>query len=155
MTLSGDERVSAILKWSALPGTSRHHWGTEIDVFDQAAVPEGYRVQLLPEEFSPGGVFGRLALWLDAHLERFGFFRPYDTDRGGVSPEPWHISFAQVSSEAQSGLTVDVVANAIADADLMGREFVEKRLSDILRQYVANVAEPPVTILADITPRST
>ena len=37
-----------ILEWSALPGASRHHWGSEFDVFDLAALPEGYRVQLLP-----------------------------------------------------------------------------------------------------------
>ncbi|SPY94009.1 D-alanyl-D-alanine carboxypeptidase [Proteus mirabilis] len=30
-TLSEGQRCEAILKWSALPGASRHHWGTEID----------------------------------------------------------------------------------------------------------------------------
>ena len=33
----------AILLWSALPGASRHHWGTDFDVFDRAAVPPDYR----------------------------------------------------------------------------------------------------------------
>src|SRR5688572_3931122 len=48
--LAPSELVEAILCWSALPGASRHHWGTEIDVVDAAAMPEGYRVQLLPAE---------------------------------------------------------------------------------------------------------
>src|SRR5689334_2401975 len=40
-SLSEDELVDAILCWSALPGGSRHHWGTELDVVDKAAMPEG------------------------------------------------------------------------------------------------------------------
>ncbi len=36
--LSPLERVHAILLWSALPGASRHHWGTDIDVIDRNAV---------------------------------------------------------------------------------------------------------------------
>src|SRR4051794_40200825 len=41
-SLSEDELVDAILCWSALPGASRHHWGTELDVVDAAAMPESY-----------------------------------------------------------------------------------------------------------------
>jgi LAS superfamily LD-carboxypeptidase LdcB len=52
--LSEAQRVQCILNWSALPGASRHHWGTEIDVYDRAALPDGYRVKLLPEEVQPG-----------------------------------------------------------------------------------------------------
>ena len=36
--LSDNEKLHAILTWSALPGGSRHHWGTDIDVYDRAAV---------------------------------------------------------------------------------------------------------------------
>jgi LAS superfamily LD-carboxypeptidase LdcB len=85
--LSPDAVIDAILMWSALPGASRHHWGTDLDVFDRAAVPPEYRVELLPAEYAPGGVFAPLAEWLDANLARFDFFRPYDRDRGGVNPE--------------------------------------------------------------------
>ena len=31
------ERVDAILHWSALPGASRHHWGTDLDLIDRRA----------------------------------------------------------------------------------------------------------------------
>jgi LAS superfamily LD-carboxypeptidase LdcB len=89
-SLSQAELIDAILEWSALPGTSRHHWGTDLDVYDAAAMPEGYRVQLLPAEYACDGVFQRLSAWLDANMQRFGFFRPYDAYRGGVHPEPWH-----------------------------------------------------------------
>ena len=50
------------------------------DVIDAAALPAGYRVQLVPEEYAPGGVFERLTPWLDANMGRFGFYRPYASD---------------------------------------------------------------------------
>jgi hypothetical protein len=84
--LTPAERVAAILWWSALPGTSRHHWGTDFDVLDAAAMPAGYKLQVIPAEYLEGGPFHRLTTWLDAHMGAFGFFRPYTTDRGGVAP---------------------------------------------------------------------
>jgi LAS superfamily LD-carboxypeptidase LdcB len=141
-SLTEDEIVQAILVWSALPGASRHHWGSEIDVYDRAAMPEGYRVKLLPEEYVAGGVFERLARWLDDNLQRFGFFRPYDRDRGGVYPEPWHISYAPVSTRAQAALSLDVISGALEDADVLGKEQVLQQLPEIYRRYVANVGTP-------------
>src|SRR5690242_12123033 len=126
--MSPEEIVEAILVWSAVPGGSRHHWGTEIDVYDAAAMPNGYRVQLLPEEFAPGGVFGTLAAWLDQHLRRFGFFRPYAHDLGGVYPEPWHISYEPVSRVALERLTPEVIADALKDTEVLGKELVLPRL---------------------------
>lgn len=146
--LSEAEIVDAILVWSAVPGASRHHWGSEIDVYDSAAMPDGYRVKLLPEEYAAGGVFESLATWLEENLVRFGFFRPYDQDRGGVYPEPWHISYAPVSMRAQAALSVDVIAGALREADLSGKQLVLERLPAIYRQYVANVAPPPSGLLA-------
>src|SRR5262249_52799990 len=43
--MTDPEIVEAILHWSALPGASRHHWGTEIDVIDRAALPPGQEPQ--------------------------------------------------------------------------------------------------------------
>src|SRR5881394_967902 len=51
LALSPAERVEAILWWSALPGASRHHWGTDFDVLDRCAMPEGYKLQVVPAEY--------------------------------------------------------------------------------------------------------
>jgi len=142
--LSEPEIVEAILVWSAVPGASRHHWGSDIDIYDRAALPEGYRVKLLPEEYSAGGVFERLADWLDSNLAHFDFFRPYDQDRGGVYPEPWHISYAAVAVHALSTLTADVIADALHDSDVLGKDIVLAQLPLIYQQYVANVGSPPL-----------
>lgn len=148
-------RVAAILHWSALPGASRHHWGTEIDVIDAAALPPGQRPALLPAEYAPGGVFGRLGAWLDGHAGDFGFYRPYDVYRGGVQPEPWHLSYAPLAREAERLLTPQLLAEALATADLDGRATVLARLGEIHARYVRGVAEPagPVLLAARrITP---
>ena len=84
--LSESALIDAILIWSALPGASRHHWGTDLDVIDRAAVAPDYRPQLVPAEFGSNGPFARLDAWLAANMAKFGFFRPYSTDRGGVQP---------------------------------------------------------------------
>lgn len=96
-SLTPPQQAAAILRWSGLPGASRHHWGTDVDVFDTRAVPAGAGPRLLPEEYEAGGLFFPLRLWLDGNAERYGFFRPYLTDRGGVAPEPWHLSAAPLA----------------------------------------------------------
>lgn len=142
-SLDEDARVSAILHWSALPGASRHHWGTDFDVIDAAAMPAGYRPRLVPAEFAPGGVFAALEAWLAAHAHRYGFFRPYGTWRGGVQPEPWHLSHAGVAGEAQRQLTEAVLRGAIEGGELAAGETVLRRLPEIVARYVMNVDAPP------------
>ena len=148
--LSEAERVRAILLWSALPGASRHHWGTELDVIDRAGLPQGARAQLIPLEYSPGGVFEKLGAWLPGHCEDYGFFLPYDRDRGGVRPEPWHLSFAPVSSRALPALTVEVLAAALEDAGLSGAGVVRRELHAIHTRYVCAVAPPSSVALAGV-----
>ena len=132
--------IDGILCWSALPGASRHHWGTDMDVIDRAAMPQDYRYSLLPEEYAAGGVFHRLNLWLNDNIAAFGFFRPYAEYRGGVYPEPWHLSHAALSAEALGMLTPELIAAAVRDSDLLGKEQILAQLPSIHRQYVANIS---------------
>ncbi len=134
--------IDAILAWSALPGSSRHHWGTEIDVFDRCALAQGARPQLTRAEYAEGGCFGRLSTWLSRNAARFGFFRPYGTDRGGVAPEPWHLSDAAISVGALAALTPAMVAEAIGGTNMPGRDSVLARLPELFRRYVEAVDRP-------------
>ena len=111
--LGAQERIEAILLWSALPGASRHHWGTDVDLIDAQAVPPGYVVQLTPEEFAPGGPFAPLAEWLELNAPRFGFFRPFRGVRSAVQPEPWHFSFAPTAENARRNLRPAVLHQAL------------------------------------------
>jgi LAS superfamily LD-carboxypeptidase LdcB len=150
--LDEEARVQAILRWSALPGASRHHWGTDMDVIDAAAVPTGYRPRLVTGEYAPGGVFARLNTWLAANAARYGFYRPYATWRGGVQPEPWHLSYAPVAAVALAGFSVEVLREALARADIEARAQVDRMLPGIVERYVRNVDAPP-TQAATSAPR--
>jgi LAS superfamily LD-carboxypeptidase LdcB len=140
-TLSERELVFAILRWSALPGASRHHWGTDLDVYDMAAKPAGYEVDLVPAEVDSGGMFAPLHEWLDTRIAEgtaFGFFRPYDIDRRGVAPERWHLSFAPLSSVYARMLTPDTLRTTIQNADLMLKDVVLQHLEAIFDRFVIN-----------------
>lgn len=146
--LTPAERVEAILIWSALPGASRHHWGTDLDVFDATKMPERARLQLVPEEYAKEGPFATLTRWLDEHMHRFGFFRPYvAAEQGrpssGVNPEPWHLSYAPLSIRFMNALSVDVLSRAIEESPLEGRDIVLASIGEFHRRFIVSVADPP------------
>lgn len=136
------ERIRAILLWSALPGASRHHWGTDLDLIDGRAGAPDHQDKLTQRAFAPGGPFAPLAEWLDTHAARFGFFRPYQGVRSGVQPEPWHFSFAPIAETARLALRPEILAQAIAGAPLLGKELVLAHLDELHRRYVAAVDLP-------------
>lgn len=137
------QAIEAILCWSALPGGSRHHWGSEIDVLDSSCIPEGYKVQLLPSEYEDSGIFAKLTRWLDANMHRFGFFRPYRTDRGGVSPEPWHLSYAPVALPALESLSLSLLRHMLEGSEIAGKAHVLARLPEIYTRYMLAIDAPP------------
>lgn len=139
--LAPAEQLRAILRFSALPGASRHHWGTDLDVFDAAVMPEGYRLQLSPQEVAPGGMFDALHRWLDEQIaagQAEGFYRPYGEDRGGVAPERWHLSYAPLAQGCAAQLDEQVLRDAwdSCGETLLLRREVEASLPDILARYV-------------------
>ena len=141
--LNKSELVTTILRWSALPGASRHHWGTDLDIIDRAAVPEGYRVRLMKDEFASDGVFWKLGDWLDSRLSQTDFYRPYVVSGDGIQSEPWHLSFAPVSVQALQSMTVSILEEALADSDVLGLDTISAQLPEIFSQYVLNVSDPP------------
>ncbi len=85
------ECVKQILKYSAMPGTSRHHWGTEIDLNN------------LNFEYFESGYGKKVKIWLDNNANTFGFCQVYDNQsyshRLGYNYEPWHYSYTPVSKQ--------------------------------------------------------
>lgn len=138
--LSNEELIHAILRWSALPGTSRHHWGTDFDVIDGAGLKEGMKVQLIPEEFEGSGPFSELHQWLDEHMEELGFFRPYEIDLGGVSPERWHLSYAPLANSFLSQLSEELVEKTLKASEIALKDEVLKLLPQIFEKYVRNIS---------------
>ncbi len=142
--LSGPEQLRAILRYSALPGASRHHWGTDLDIYDAAALDDSGKVRLDPAEVAPGGIFDPLHRWLDARMaagESHGFFRPYRRDRGGVAPERWHLSYAPLAVDCGRRLDAALLAHCWdcepAAHTMLLRAEVEAALPQIMARYVA------------------
>ena len=117
--LSSYDLLCSILRFSALPGASRHHWGTDIDVYDANAVSSDYVVQLSLKEVGFGGVFHSLHKWLDLLMEEdksHGFYRPYAVDSGGVAPERWHLSYAPLALIYENAMSPELIKSALDDA---------------------------------------
>lgn len=140
--LSPSEVIDCILNWSALPGGSRHQWGTEIDVVDGAAMLPGYQPKLLPEEVSASGIFFPLHQWLDANIKQYGFFRPYKRYLGGMYPEPWHLSYEPLSTAAVSQVSIELLTAVIQDSDILAKDLVVERIPAIFRQHILNFVSP-------------
>lgn len=140
--LSVADRIDAILCWSAMPGASRHHWGSDIDVIDRRALAPGAPVELVPEAYGGKGPHARLHDWLSQNMARFGFFRPYVRNRPGVSPEPWHLSHAPVSVPALSALTTSVLLDVWRSSDIDGIEILIEKIDLLHARYVRDIDEP-------------
>lgn len=88
--MDSEERAMEILKFSAMPGTSRHHWGTDIDM------------NSLNNNYFASGRGMREYEWLVDHAHKFGFCQPYthknEERQSGYEEEKWHWSYKPVSS---------------------------------------------------------
>ncbi len=85
------DKALKILEYSSMPGTSRHHWGTDIDLnsFDNGWFESGEGLKLYT--------------WMQAHAHEYGFCQPYTTkgvDRPhGYNEEKWHWSYIPLSAD--------------------------------------------------------
>jgi hypothetical protein len=93
----------------------------------------------MPQEYAADGIFTRLSAWLDANMGHFGFFRPYRTDRGGVSPEPWHISYAPVALPALESLSLSTLRQVLDASAIAGKPHVLARLPEIYTRFLLAV----------------
>lgn len=136
--LSERELVFAILRWSALPGASRHHWGTDFDVYDRSLINEDYVVQLTVAETVDDGPFAPFHSWLSKTLGKnhTDFYRPYAQDTGGVAPEPWHLSYAPVAEHYAQQLTEDVLRAQIEASPVLLKKIILENLSEIYQRFI-------------------
>jgi LAS superfamily LD-carboxypeptidase LdcB len=142
LSMSDIERYKAISLWSALPGLSRHHWGTDFDVFSSHALSDGYQVQLQPEEFATGGPCNELNTWMEANLESFGFFRPYRNYQQGVSTEPWHISHQVAAQTIYESFNKQACRNYLCTSEIRSVHFIKEQFEHYFNQYFLNICQP-------------
>lgn len=130
--------INEVLRWSALPGTSRHHWGTDIDVFDSSKM-EKKEVKLEPFEYEKNGPFEALTDFLNLELSHFGFYRPYDKDRGGVACELWHLSFEEEARAHMEQFTLELYRLNIEVSELLLKDELLTMSEDLYQRYFLNI----------------
>ena len=132
------ELAQAILRWSALPGASRHHWGTDFDIYDRRVMPEDYQIQLIPDEVEGAGLFAPMHNWLDDFLgsDRTHFYRPYETDRGGIAPERWHISYRPLADKYAGEMNKKVLQDRLISSDILLLDVILEHLDEIFARYI-------------------
>ena len=140
-SLQGFAKLEAVLLYSALPGASRHHWGTDFDLYDAAAVNRDYQVQLLESEYQADGPFAPMCDWLKVHAIEFGFFLPYRQYRGGVAAEPWHLSYLPLAKAYLEKFSLAMLQQAIESADLPEQSLIQQQLPVIFERYVSTICD--------------
>ncbi len=138
------EEIEKCLRWSAIPGFSRHHWGTDLDIVDKNPLNLNleYKILLEPHEYESHGIFSQLGKWLDQNIKDSLFFRPYSKDLGGVACEPWHISHRALSSLFINTLTLETsldFLNSNACDDIHGRDYLIANFEHIYHQFIINI----------------
>ena len=138
--LSDLDAIKEIIRFSTIPGTSRHHWGTEIDVIDEDFKNE--KNLLISNKYEEGGIFEKLKKWMDNNSQKFGFYLTYDNNinRKGFEYEPWHYSYLPESKKyLESFLKIDIV-EIISKVDIKGKElFNEKIISDYINNNILEI----------------
>jgi len=121
------ERALKILEYSSMPGSSRHHWGTDIDLNNLSEshfqTPEGRKMYE----------------WLREHAAEYGFCQPYSPqgkDRpNGYHEEKWHWSYMPIAKK----LTVLARKN-LKDEMISGFKGAETAVSiGVVKNYVLGI----------------
>ena len=85
------DRALKILEYSSMPGSSRHHWGTDIDLNN------------LNNDYFESGEGKKIYDWLRAHAHEYGFCQPYSPKGSkrpyGYNEERWHWSYMPVARQ--------------------------------------------------------
>ncbi|MEH6549477.1 MAG: M15 family metallopeptidase [Pseudomonadales bacterium] len=133
-----DELMYAILRWSALPGFSRHHWGTDLDICDSSSISSQYQVKLTQAETRAGGVFETFYEWLDPLMKQdlCGFWRPYDGLRGGVALEPWHLSHRVSARDFEDSMSKNGLRDFLGRQELALKDVVLANFDELYQRFM-------------------
>lgn len=105
------EKTKKILEFSSMPGTSRHHWGTDFDI------------NILENSYYEKGDGKILWDWLHKNAENYGFCMPYNENRKqGYNVEKWHWSYKPLALQYQKKWNKYFEHNKIQNLDFVGSE---------------------------------
>ena len=124
-------RFQKILEFSSAPGTSRHHWGTDLDINRINPLYAGSSYDSAQRE--------KIYSWLVKNASQFGFcqtYTPKDASRKtGYKEERWHWSYTPLSK-----IFTQEYKNLIKNEDIygfLGDEYVSEY--DLVNNYVLGI----------------
>ncbi|AEE18531.1 D-alanyl-D-alanine carboxypeptidase-like protein [Dokdonia sp. Hel_I_63] len=132
--------IEKIIQYSTIPGTSRHHWGTDIDIVD--ATPKVSGGLLIPSKFHGNGPFCKFKEWMDNNANTYGFYLVYtdNQNRNGFNYEPWHYSFKSLSLDYLNKYQELPIKSKLQSAKLLGSEhFTEAFIDRYLQHNVMDI----------------
>lgn len=121
------DRALKILEYSSMPGTSRHHWGTDMDLNN------------FTNEYFDAGEGKKVYSWLIEHAASYGFCQPY-TPKGALRPEgyneeKWHWSYMPVAKKLLS-----LAQSQFSNEKITGFQGAETAIEiDVVKKYVLGV----------------
>jgi LAS superfamily LD-carboxypeptidase LdcB len=114
-------RAKKILEYSSMPGTSRHHWGSDIDL---NKLFNGYY------ESGDGKI---LFDWLIQNAADYGFCQPYTAGRsGGYNEERWHWSYKPISLRFMKEWNQTFITGKSKINGFAGWEFISDQAGDYM-----------------------
>lgn len=121
--LADENIIKKIIEYSTIPGTSRHHWGTDLDIMDANAKQPANLLN--PDNFEGDACFGQFKKWMDTNANEFGFYLVYTnkTERKGFKYEPWHYSYKPLSLQFLSEYRQLNLTEILQKEQLMGSEY--------------------------------
>jgi LAS superfamily LD-carboxypeptidase LdcB len=139
--LEPDAIFDKIVAYSTVPGTSRHHWGTDIDIIDTNASYSGD--VLVPSKFHGTGAFCKLKDWMEKHGSEYNFELVYtiNHNRTGFKYEPWHYSYVPLSRKRYNDYlkTIDLVS-FLRSEHIMGMDKIsEKRINRYVEDHIKGI----------------
>lgn len=138
--MSHQKTIDKIIEYSTIPGTSRHHWGTDLDIIDSTkGVPNN---PLSEVHFNEGGRMRKFKLWLDENSEKFGFHLVYtnETERKGFKYEPWHFSYKPISYQMLKEYQELDIKQILQTNKLMGSEhFTDEFIERYTRENILDI----------------
>lgn len=138
--ISPEEAIQKIIEYSTIPGTSRHHWGTDIDIIQQVPTPP--KDVLQAQHFSAHGVFYPLHQWLLSEAEKYGFYQVYtdQAERKGFYYEPWHYSYKPLALPMLEAYLKLDLAKIIKNQEIFGCDyFSEKIIENYKKEHILDI----------------
>ena len=132
--------IKKIIEYSTIPGTSRHHWGTDIDIY-QTNVKQPKNV-LLPRNYHNNGPYCKLKEWMDTNAATYGFYIVYtdNANRKGFKYEPWHFSYKPLSTGYLNAYRALNISEILKKEALSGStSFSESFINQYINQNILDI----------------